>query len=105
MQPIPHSSCFKILPKLVESKYRLALELNGRTQYRFTPTFGVLSFATFLESQDPDVLAADQRELRTFLLTKSSYGRDKVRDHMEELLSLDAHLKSCCVDIYGLART
>jgi hypothetical protein len=49
-------------------------------------------------------LPQSNRELRSFILDESSYGRRDARASLEELLNGDSHIRKCCQNAWGLAR-
>lgn len=64
-----------------------------------------LSLAVALhDASNVDELPPLNSQLRSFILTESSYGKRDARVDLDELLSGDPHLHKCCQTAWGIAR-
>lgn len=102
---MPHALIRPILTKLIETKFAMLREMHARPQFRRMDLSWGLSLAVALhDTTNIDDLAQANRELRSYILNESSYGKRDARTSLEELLNGDLHLRKCCQTAWGLAR-
>lgn len=106
MPPTPHSSCSEVITKLIEAQYAIESELRRHLTYNTGNLVTGLSLAVALQNEEAENLDNFQKALRTyFLCDDSSFRTRNVRQLLDDLLAVDAHLKACCQTAWGLART
>ena len=105
MGPTPHPSCRGKLTSLIEIRQRLIYEIRQEPTLNKTDLSWGFSLAVALQDANVEEIPPFNRELRTFILTKSSYSKREARALLEQLLIDDQHLHRCCVTAWGLARS
>ena len=104
--PIPHQSVQAVLTKLIETRFHMLREIQACPQFKNMDLTSGLSFAVALyDAVDVDELPPLNRELRSFILSESCFGKSEARAILDKLLSDDSHLRKCCQTAWGLART
>ncbi|MBX3301764.1 MAG: hypothetical protein KF693_06080 [Nitrospira sp.] len=103
---MPRQYIRPILITLIEVKFAMLREIQARPQFRGMDLSWGLSLAVALhDAADVDDLPPLNRELRSFILSESSFGKREARAILDKLLSDDSHLRKCCQTAWGLART
>lgn len=105
MRPTPDPSSRAKLTSLIEVRYRLIHEIRQDPKLNKAELSWGLSLAVALQDANIEELPPFNKELRSFILTDSSYSKRDARTILDGLVNDDQHLHRCCLSAWGLARS